>query len=411
MRIRLLLPCLGLAVLGFVLGKNLPVPAPSRAGEPHARPVPTGVAREAGAAVPPGESGAESPKPRPAETLDDVWKNAKSGAASPADFRLRVMSAINRLSADQLVSVLQTELDAKSFLHTERFDFGYAAKRLSELAPEKAADLWAANDATRASGFGSLLLPWAKKDPEALTQWVLTQTAEIQQAARGALALSASTDPDRFCRFAHLLTDVPKAGTAAASAMHKFLEKNDPAKDPSKALEFAGKLPEGILRNRALAELAQSPGVDVRAHPEIVQALAALPDTETHQAGVSLAKKADSLPPGPVRESAQRATFQKLAQSNAAEAAKKLEGLSPASPDYPAAVRGFVEGAVRKDPAAAAAWAVSIPASAAQHRIGALDRVAAAYFKSNPNEARTWVEKAPLSDEEYRRLTGSPRPR
>lgn len=412
MRVPLLIPCVALGVFGFALGKILPSLFPEAESAPThaAKAAPSMRATETAAALSAGtEAGPSDPEPAP--SLNTLWQTARKDSASPADFRFQIMNALNRLSADQLVNLLQTEFQKTSFLHGERFDMQYAARRLSEMAPEKAASLWASHDAARAGNLNALILPWASKDPAALTNWVLTQPPEKQQAARGALSLAASSDPERFCGFAHQLTGVPGAGDVAASAMAAFLSKNNPEKDSAKALDFAGKLPEGLLRTRALAELAKSPEIDPQAHPEISRALAALPETETYQVGATLAKKADTLPPGPVRESAQRVSFREKAFANPAEAAKKLEQLSAESPDYPAAARGFVEGVARKDPASAAAWAVSIPASAPGQRAGALERAAAEYFKSNPQEARAWVEKAPLSDEEYRRLTGRPRSR
>ena len=98
------------------------------------------------------------------------------------------------------------------------------------------------------------------------------------------------------------------------------------------------------------------------------------------------------------------------ADKDPAGAAKRLDALS-GTPDYAAAVRGFVEQTARKDPGAAAEWALTIPASSPLQRISALERVASAWFKAAPDDARAWVDKAALSDTEYFQLTGRSRNR
>ena len=104
------------------------------------------------------------------------------------------------------------------------------------------------------------------------------------------------------------------------------------------------------------------------------------------------------------------ADLREQARTDPAAAAQRLEALPPNSSDYAAAVRGFVDSTSAKDPASAAEWALSIPPSSSSHRSGALERVATEYFRTNPDGAREWVEKAPLTIEEYRRLTGRTRP-
>jgi hypothetical protein len=120
--------------------------------------------------------------------------------------------------------------------------------------------------------------------------------------------------------------------------------------------------------------------------------------------GQQFATAADTLPQGPVRESAFAAQISTAAKKDPLAAAKKVEALSGSS-DYPAAVRGFVEATAAKDPAAALDWALSIGPQGGQ-RTAALEKAAAEYFRQKPNEARKWVSSAPLSAEEYFLLTG-----
>jgi hypothetical protein len=98
--------------------------------------------------------------------------------------------------------------------------------------------------------------------------------------------------------------------------------------------------------------------------------------------------------------------FRNGALEDPALAAEKLQSVS--AQDYPAAVHGFAIGAADADPVAALQWALSIDPSSA-HRGKALERAAAAFFRQDPERARRWVEKAALSDGEYRLLTGHDR--
>jgi len=318
------------------------------------------------------------------------------------------MEAINSLKTTQLEQMLEKELRSDLFLRSDRFDFQYAASRFAEIAPERAAKLWASHAEAR-SFSGALISSWAKKDPVAFANWTLTQTHEIQRAARGSLIQAASSDPAFFASIAHQFASSPNSTETARAAMRSLAGKEPGS--AQKQLEYASLLPEGPMRNAALSELAQvSPNLDLKAHPEVLQALASLPERDAYKLGSNLAQKVDSLPPGPVRDAAMLAALREQARTDPAAAAQRLEALAPNSPDYAAAVRGFVDSTSAKDPASAAEWALSIPPASSSHRSGALERVAKDYFRTNPDGAREWVEKAPLTNEEYRRLTGRTRP-
>ena len=401
MRPPVALLCASLGVAGFLIGSRLPPPSAAPSLQPARQNV-----------EPPQHPTGPDPAPGgravTADSFADLDSLLRRGDASPADSRLQLMEAINSLKTNQLEQMLETEIRSDLFLRSDRFDFQYAASRFAEIAPERAAKLWASHAEAR-SFSGVLISSWAKKDPVAFASWTLTQTPEIQRAARGSLIQAASSDPAFFASIAHQLASSPN-GTETARAAMRSLAGKEPG-SAQKQLEYAALLPEGPMRNAALSELAQAaPNLDLKAHPEVLQALASLPARDAYKLGSNLAQKVDSLPPGPVREAAMLAALREQARTDPAAAAQRLEALPPNSPDYAAAVRGFVDSTSAKDPASAAEWALSIPPAASSHRSGALERVAKEYFRTNPDGASEWVEKAPLTNEEYRRLTGRTRP-
>ena len=145
--------------------------------------------------------------------------------------------------------------------------------------------------------------------------------------------------------------------------------------------------------------------MDVAAHPEVAAALAQLSPAEARRYAQQV--NPEALPPSPLRESAYANQLAKAAQKDPQAAAKRVDALSKTA-DYPAAVRGFVEATAAKDPAAAVEWALTIGVTGAQ-RTAALEKAATEYFRLKPADARKWVEKAPLTAEEYQTLTGRTR--
>lgn len=415
MRTSPLLLCVVLGAFGFFLGSKQNVLPPKTKAQPVSRddsavtqapPDPVAsVVREQNE-----QSPAIGTPPQDTESFKQLDAFVKQAGTAPADYRLRLMSAINALSPRQLERMLDQELKSDLFLRSDRFDFQYAAARFAEIAPQKAAELWASRAEAR-SFSTDLIGPWAKRDPVAFANWTLTQSSEIQRAARGTLGQAAAADPHLFASIAHQLAASPNAAETARAAVKTII-----AKEPTseQQLAYASKLPEGPMRNAALSQLALSSNFDIKSQPEIAKAISSLSEREAYQLADGFIGKVDSLPPSPLREATLQAALRDQARADAAAAAKRLESLPPNSADYAAAVRGFVDSTSSKDPASAAEWALSIPVSAASHRTGALERVATEYFRTNPDGAREWVEKAPLTDEEYRRLTGrsrgTPRP-
>ena len=328
--------------------------------------------------------------------------------------RLSVMEALGQMKADELLQLLSNEAENPDFFRRMAFDFQFAARRLAEMAPEKAAELWFSKGALRMQT-EELLGPWARKDPQAFVAWSGKLTPEAQKATAVALGSIVKESPDQFVQLASQLSQSPVGTMAVRAAIDALSEGAKPKPDFAAARDFANRLPEGALRTAALAQLARWPGSDFSAYPEVVEAVASLPREDARRLGRDMAQHADTLPPSPARESAFMSALREQADRDMPAAVKRLESLVGTG-DYPAAVRGFVEETSKRDPSAALQWALAIPqaeaGSAAQlHRSAALERAASELFKQNPDAARQWVETAPLSASEYFQLTGRARPR
>ena len=352
------------------------------------------------AAAPPPQ---EVAGPLPKSSLRELAAACEK-AGSPAATRLALMEAISLLKPDELRAMLAQETAGTDFYRSSRFDFQFAAKRLSEIAPEKAAALWLNARATHFS-VDVLLGPWARKDPVAFASWSAGLAPDAQKAVGQTLAKSAAEQPEQFLGIAPQLAQSPAGVLGARGAIAGFIAKASKGEDPSAVIAYAQSLPAGPARAAALAELARWPGMDVAAHPEVAAALAQLSPAEARRYAQQV--NPEALPPSPLRESAYANQLAKAAQKDPQAAAKRVDALSKTA-DYPAAVRGFVEATAAKDPAAAVEWALTIGVTGAQ-RTAALEKAATEYFRLKPADARKWVEKAPLTAEEYQTLTGRTR--
>lgn len=377
----------------------------------------SGPSRVAGDSVEvPGDDAADAPKPiaQPSafaapRTLKELYDEAQRSGVSPADARLTVMETIGRMNPEQLQTLLTAEANNPDFFRRMRFDFQFAARRFAEIAPQMAAQLWLQNASLRFQS-ETLLGPWAKREPRAFLTWTLTLPADSQRATASVLGTIAKVSPEDFAAIAPLIADTPSAGPAARAAIQTLIDAASPGADPTAAILYAKALPEGAARNAALSQLAQWPGINLKEHPDITGAIAALPREDAIRMGRELEKSAADLPPGYARNTAFAASLRQQAEKDPAAALARLQSLAGTA-DSAAAARGYVDATAAKDPAAAAEWALGIDASVPGQRMAALERVAREMFAKNPDEARAWVEKAPLSDAEYTQLTGRPRPR
>jgi len=290
-------------------------------------------------------------------------------------------------------------------------------KRLGEIAPEKAAAVWLKNTHT-AWPREYLLCPWVAKDPLGFATWLGAQSAEVRRdAARPLRAMFLKPDD-----LAAILKQAPDlilneglSGQIASESMYfarKSAQQATLAQNPEpptetraeyaeKMLSLARGLPDGPSRNRAFANLAEDENLDFSQHPEIVTALATLPDNKLPT--LALERHADQLPEGRLRDAAMRSKFESDAKSDAEAAAIRLNSLANKN-DYTSAVQGFVNATAKEDPLAALDWALTIPGG--DQRGSALETAARAYYLQNPEEARAWLKQAPLTDAEYFRLTG-----
>jgi len=364
----------------------------------------------------PGDDAADAPKnaaqpgafiaPR---TLKELYDEAQRSGVSPADARLTVMETIGRMNPEQLQTLLTAEANNPDFFRRMRFDFQFAARRFAEIAPQMAAQLWLQNASLRFQS-ETLLGPWAKREPRAFLTWTLTLPADSQRATASVVGAIAKVSPEDFAAIAPLIADTPSAGPAARAAIQTLIDAASPGADPASAILYAKALPEGAARVAALSQLAQWPGINLKEHPDITGAISALPREDAIRMGRELEKSAADLPPGYARNAAFAASLRQQAEKDAPAALARLQSLA-GTPDSAAAVRGYVDATAAKDPAAAAEWALGIDASVPGQRMAALERVAREMFAKNPDEARAWVEKAPLSDAEYTQLTGRQRAR
>lgn len=338
-------------------------------------------------------------------SLSEMGKMEGDRSATLMEKRWAVRTMLANASVAQLEEVFA---DAQNKLvDYDDPDLQFAVRRLAELDPEKAANLWVKNSSAKMRP-DLFLSDWAKKDPAAFLSWNLTQSTDVQKASTYVFASALKDAPEKLVEISSQLV-ISASGPAAVRGVVEAMSIRDKA-SPEKALALAQSLPEGPLRNAALVALLKWPEAKAAERPEVLLALTQVEPEEAKRLGRDLGKFAAELPAGAVRESAFISALQEQAEKDPSAAAKRLDGLA-GTPDYAAAVRGFVEKTAGKDPAAAAEWALTIGEAAQMHRISALERVAASWFKSSPDDARAWVEKAPLTDSEYFKLTGRPRGR
>ena len=342
-------------------------------------------------------------------TLKELYDAIQRDSGSPADARLAVMETIGRMNPEQLETLLTAEANNPDFFRRMRFDFQFAARRFAEIAPQMAAQLWLQNASLRFQA-DTLLGVWAKREPRAFVTWILALPADSQRATASVVGGIAKSSPEDFAAVAPLIADTPSAPTAARAAMQSMIASASAGADPGGAIRYAESLPAGPTRNAALAQLAQWPGIDLKQHPEISESIASLPREDAIRLGRDLGKNAADLPAGFARDAAFAASVRYQAEKDFPAATTRMESLV-GTPDYAAAARGFVDATASKDPAAAAEWALKIDPSAPAQRAAALERVAREMFLKNPDDARAWAEKAPLSDAEYAQLTGRQRQR
>ncbi len=337
----------------------------------------------------------------------DVLHQAAAAAATPAESRVLVLETISRLSGKQLEDLIKKHLEKPDFERLVRYDFQAAMRRLGEIQPHRAADIWLSGlikTVALRRHLGAMLEPWMQKSPRDFIAWHMMQSEEAQKAMAAVVGQFAFTQPDRFAEYAESLSTSPAGAIAARRAVEGLRINQGKSPNLQAALEYARKLPEGRVRSAALVALTDWPGVDLAAEPDLQAALAALPFAARETKAAQWTAKADKLEAGPFKEAAIAAALQADATKDASGALKRLRALT-GSPDYPAAARGYVEAVAERDPAGALEVCLTIPKGDPQRAI-ALDEAATHLFRKKPDQARKWVDQAALTEEEYFHLTG-----
>jgi hypothetical protein len=341
--------------------------------------------------------------------LDGLHKEAAS-CATPADSRLLILETLSRLGAGQLELLIAKHLEQPDFERLIRYDFQAALRRLGEIQPRRAAEVWLKSlpgTVAFRRHLAPLIEPWMQKAPKDFVAWHGLQSDEAQRAMASIVGQFAFSQPERFAEFAEAFSTSPLGGMAARRALEGFRVRGSQVPSVEEGLEFARKMPEGRLRSAALVSLLDWPGVDPTGVPELQAAMGALPFAAREAKAVQFISKIQQLEPGPFRLSVIAAAMAADAGKDAGGALKRLKAME-AGPEYSAAARGYVEAVADRDPAAALDVCLTIPKGDEQRAI-ALEEAASHLFRKKPDQARKWVEQAAITAEEYFHLTGRKR--
>lgn len=216
---------------------------------------------------------------------------------------------------------------------------------------------------------------WAAIDPSAAIEWARSHsdTQGFQGAMNGAINGWWSKDHGAAEQYvATRATD--SAGRQMASTLASYIF----AKDPERAKEWVGKLPD--LETRRQAE-----------HVLVIQMAVNDPRDASEYAA--------TLPPD-VREATLGGAINYWAANDLAAAGEWIKGLSGPARDE--ALGTYTYSLLRKDPNAAAAWAVTI--SDPKIRDKSLNGIAAFWLNKDPAAASAWIQNSSLSAADKRRL-------
>lgn len=350
-----------------------------------------------------------------ANSLAETRRHAEN-APSAADAKRTLLRAIQTLNAKELESLLIQDFQTRVLWELEAPEVQLALQRFAQLEPERAAKLWAETrflTHTESKLHTLFLIPWLKKEPDAFFQWFSALDPSLSRRARTFLQNTAKEQPELLFTHAAQLDKLSFAPRLMVEAVDKLCPtENGPPEAWEKVLLQARALPEGRLRDVALAWIAQKNAkrkdsdFPILRESDVQKALAAVP-WEFAMPGAPDGIL-DHLPAGPLREWAvQNHMMRETKTSGVSAALEKLESLRGTA-DYGAATLAFVEFCAGNDPgslALAAARVLSLPAESPL-RARALGVAAAALYKADPEAARAWVREAPLSPQEYFQLTG-----
>lgn len=359
-------------------------------------------------------------------SFDNLWDRVNPHGGY-AEKDVRMLERILRMNADELEDLLTNE---KSRVSTGRCGSPWiraASLRLGEIAPQRATALWSRVCEKHAGLAGNqewlgLVEHWKQATPARFWAWFRDLPLYLKHSVPPGV-LSGLLDPglhrsladsvggsDAWNHFAGMIAFGRNEFENGGRLSEKEME-NLP-----KALDYANSMPSQQSRDGVLQAIAnmlagsEEGRRHIREHPDLQAALAKEirgSPVWLQFSAIAFKGQTEGVSDPALREAILDYGFRQDAHKDPEKAAQRLDALAGTG-DYPAAVRGFVEGASRKDPAAALEWALTIPEGDSQ-RMEALENAARALYKKAPEEARRWVETAPLSAAEYRRLTGRDR--
>jgi hypothetical protein len=390
-----------MGILGYLWPHLLSPSSPLRNQSPESAPSP-----ERASNVVSSSSVRQSPEPEKASpgSQSDRETPVSKGVISA---RVSACEKIASMNQSQLLQFLGEALRDEFSFKLLRFDFQYAFQRLAEIAPTEGAELLVKSDFPFL-GF-SFFTHWAARDSERFLDWLRREPGANAPAARVVQNI-ASHSPELAAELAHQLKDLPHR-VDGGNLMEGFLSEQNPLgkRGWKEGLNYIEKLPEGPVRDAALARLSVEKDFPLADRPDALQALARISGAEAWRAGGNLADKYQLLPPSEVRTVAIGRWIYYVADSGSdSDAAETLQRLT--GPEYAAGVRGFIQSkAANEDPKAAAQWALSIPPELGNERLYALHDLLRKWSAQEPEEAAQWIQTAPVSDTEYFRLTGKKR--
>jgi len=256
------------------------------------------------------------------------------------------------------------------------------AKTLAKQIQEWPADVLARE---QRNGFlSSLLMKWSDLDPVGAAKFFDTMQAiewarshSDTQGFQGAMngAINGWWSKDHRAAEQYVATrTTDSAGRQMASTLASYIF----AKDPERAKEWVGKLPD--LETRRQAE-----------HVVVIQMAVNDPRDASEYAA--------TLPPD-VREATLGGAINYWAANDPAAAGEWIKGLSGPARDE--ALGTYTYSLLRKDPNAAAAWAVTI--SDPKIRDKSLNGIAAFWLNKDPAAASAWIQNSGLSAADKTRL-------
>ena len=214
---------------------------------------------------------------------------------------------------------------------------------------------------------------WATQDPQAALSWAQAHSDGFGNAVPGAIMGWWSKDHEAAEAYVrgHLESD---KGQQIATSLVSYMY----SRDSERAKQWVSELPTPQARRDANRMLTMQMAFS---DPKAASAYAAALPAEMRQESISTA-------------------VNYWASNDLNAPAEWINSLSGAPRDE--ATAAYINNLVRKDPATAAQWAVTI--SDAKARDPALQRVASEWLRKDPQQAAAWIQTTSLSDDEKQRL-------